>query len=344
MLVLLPMNLSILHQSIINEPKFRHTQIDQAVFNDLIDDWEQATNLPKALREKLNIACPLTITAELTKTVGREPTQKALITMADGAQVEAVLIRQKEKRNTVCVSSQVGCPLACAFCATGQLGFTRNLKAYEIVEQVLFFMRLLKQEGQDEKVDNIVFMGMGEPFLNYLEVIKALKWLNDPETFNFGSRRLSVSTAGIPEGIVKIGGEKLQINLAVSLHFAADILRRRYMPIAEKYPLEKILSAVDEYIRKTGRKVMFEYLLIKDVNDSDNDAKLLAALMAKPLYMVNLIPYNPTGRFQASTPERIAKFKKILEEAQINVTTRHSYGGDIAAACGQLAAKKAKNN
>ncbi len=334
------MNLSILHQIIINEPKFRHQQIDRAVFIDLIEDWNDATNLPKDLRERLNESCPLTIPAEVVKAIGKEPTHKALITLEDGEKVEAVLIRQKGNRNTVCVSSQVGCPLACSFCATGQLGFTRNLKAHEIVEQVLFFMRELKKEGGAEKVDNIVFMGMGEPFLNYPEVIKALKWLNDSESFNFGSRRLSVSTAGVCEGIIKIGGEKLQLNLAVSLHFPADILRRRYMPIADKYPLAKVFSAVDDYIRKTGRKVMFEYLMIKDINDSENDAKLLAGLMTKPLYMVNLIPYNPTGRFQASTEEKIAKFKKILEDAEVNVTTRHSYGGEISAACGQLAAKK----
>lgn len=335
-----PMNLSNLHQVIINEPKFRHQQLDQAVFTDLIEDWEQASVLPRVLREKLNQECPLLINAELSKTETKESTQKALITLEDGAQIETVLIRQKGNRNTVCVSSQVGCPLACAFCATGQMGFTRNLMAHEIVEQVLFFMRLLKKEGGAAKVDNIVFMGMGEPFLNYPEVIKALKWLNDPESFNFGSRRLSISTAGVTEGIIKIGGEKLQLNLAVSLHFATDLSRRRYMPIANKYPLEKLMPAVDEYIRKTGRKVMFEYLMIKDINDSDNDAKLLAALMTKPLYMVNLIPYNPTGRFQASTEERVAKFKKILSDAEVNVTTRHSYGSSIDAACGQLAAKK----
>lgn len=334
------MNLSNLHQTIENEPKFRHQQLDQAVFGDLISNWDEASVLPKTLREKLNKSCPLDISAEIIKTNGAETTWKALIKLEDGAEIETVLIRQRGNRNTVCVSSQVGCPLACAFCATGMLGFTRNLQAHEIVEQVLLFMRELKKESNDSKVDNIVFMGMGEPFLNYPEVIKALKWLNDPETFNFGSRRLSISTSGIPEGIIKIGGEKLQINLAVSLHFATDLSRQRYMPIANKYPLDKLMPAIDEYIRKTGRKVMFEYLMIKDVNDSDNDAKLLITLMSKPLYMVNLIPYNPTGRFLPSTEERVIKFKKMLEDAGVNVTTRHSYGGSIDAACGQLAAKK----
>lgn len=343
MLDSLPMNLSILHQVIKDEAKFRHSQIEQAVFVDLIDNWDQATVLPKSLREKLNAECPLDIPAELIKTSGRkESTIKALIKLEDGKEIEAVLIRQPGARNTVCVSSQVGCPLHCAFCATGQLGFSRNLKAHEIVEQVLLFMRELKKEGGDEKIDNIVFMGMGEPFLNYIEVIKALKWLNDPESFNFGARRLSVSTAGITEGIRKIGGEKIQVNLAISLHFATDLSRRRYMPIAEKYPLEKLMAAAQEYVRKSGRKVMFEYLLIKDINDSENDAKLLASLMTDSLYMVNLIPYNPTGRFQASPEERIVSFQKTLENAGVNVTRRRSYGSDISAACGQLAASRKK--
>ena len=342
MLVFLPMNLSILHQVIKDEPKFRHSQIEQAVFVDLIEDWSQATVLPKALRERLNQECPLDIQTEIASDNTKEKTQKALLILEDGAQVEAVLIRQKGARNTVCVSSQVGCPLNCAFCATGQLGFTRNLKAHEIVQQVLLFMRELKKEGKEEKIDNIVFMGMGEPFLNYTEVLKAVKWLNDPESFNFGARRISISTAGICEGIRKIGGEKIQVNLAISLHFATDLSRRRYMPIAQKYPLEKLMDAAYDYVKKSGRKLMFEYLMIRGINDSENDAKLLAALMTEQLYMVNLIPYNATGRFQPSTEEKIASFQKILENAGVNVTRRHSYGGDISAACGQLAASKKK--
>lgn len=342
MLVFLPMNLSILHQVIKDEPKFRHSQIEQAVFIDLIENWNEASVLPKALRERLNNECPLAIKADIANDNGKEKTQKALITLEDDSQIEAVLIRQKGGRNTVCVSSQVGCPLRCAFCATGQLGFTRNLKAHEIVEQVLLFMRALKKEGKGEKIDNIVFMGMGEPFLNYAEVLKALKWLNDPESFNFGARRLSVSTAGICEGIRKIGGEKIQVNLAISLHFATDLSRRRYMPIAQKYPLEKLMEAAHDYVKKSGRKVMFEYLMIRGINDSENDAKLLASLMTEQLYMVNLIPYNATRKFQPSTEEKIANFQKILENAGVSVTRRHSYGGDIAAACGQLAASRKK--
>jgi len=251
-----------------------------------------------------------------------------------------VLIRQKEKRNTVCVSSQVGCPLACEFCATGNFGFRRNLKAEEIVDQVVFWSRYLKAEKKGEKVDNIVFMGMGEPFLNYTEFIKAAKFLNNPETLNIGSRRMSVSTAGITEGIKRLAGEKLQINLAISLHAANDNVRRDLMPIAVKYNLHEIIKAVDNYITKTGRRVMFEYLMIKGANDSDKDAFDLIKLMKKPLYIVNLIPYNPTGRFQPSKKERIEKFKKILEEAGVAVTVRLSFGADINAACGQLRGRK----
>jgi 23S rRNA (adenine2503-C2)-methyltransferase len=226
--------------------------------------------------------------------------------------------------------------LRCTFCATGQNGFSRNLTSEEIVEQVIFWARYLKTEGKGEKVDNLVFMGMGEPFLNYDQFIKAVKFINNPETLNIGARRLSVSTVGLTEGIKRLAGEKLQINLAISLHAPNDELRRELMPIAQKYSLREIFKAVDNYIVKTGRRVMFEYLMIKGVNDSDKQAQELAELMAKPLYLVNLIPYNPTGKFRPSDRERIDAFKKILEERKIPVTVRLSFGGSINAACGQL--------
>jgi 23S rRNA (adenine2503-C2)-methyltransferase len=322
------------------EPKYRFVQVNKAVWQDFISAWQEVSSLPKALREKLDLECPLEIMAEVDKNSGKNKSVKALITLEDGEAIETVLIRQKDKRNTVCVSSQVGCALACEFCATGNFGFRRNLKAEEIVEQVIFWSRYLKAEKKGEKVDNIVFMGMGEPFLNYPEFIKAAKFINNPETLNIGSRRLSVSTAGITEGIKKLAGEKMQINLAISLHAANDNLRRDLMPIAQKYKLQEILKTVDNYITKTGRRVMFEYLMIKDANDSDKDARELAKLMRQPLYMVNLIPYNPTGRFKPSSRERIEKFKKILEESGVAVTVRLSFGADISAACGQLRGRK----
>lgn len=334
------MNLTKLSSILQTEPKYRFAQVNKAIWQDFISSWQEVSNLPKALREKLEEECPLEIRAELDVNKSKNKSVKALITLIDGEAIETVLIRQKDKRNTVCVSSQVGCPLACEFCATGKFGFRRNLSSEEIVEQVVFWSRFLKAENKNEKVDNIVFMGMGEPFLNYPEFIKAAKFLNNPETLNIGSRRMSVSTAGITEGIKKMAGEKMQINLAISLHAANDNLRRDLMPIAKKYNLHEILKTVDNYINKTGRRVMFEYLMIKEVNDSDKDAIELAKLMQKPLYMVNLIPYNETGRFRASSRERIEKFKKILEDAGVAVTVRLSFGADITAACGQLRGRK----
>lgn len=334
------MNLDKLSEVFKTEPKFRFQQANQAVWRDLISSWTEASNFPKALREKLAAECPLEIKAELEISSNRRSSLKALIILEDGESIETVLIRHKDKRNTVCVSSQVGCPLACEFCATGQFGFRRNLEAREIIEQIVFWARHLKSEGKGEKVDNVVFMGMGEPFLNYPEFIKAVKFLNNPETLNIGSRRLSVSTAGIVEGIKKLAGEKLQLNLAISLHASNDDLRRDLMPIAAKYSLYEIFKAVDNYINKTGRRVMFEYLMIKNINDSDQAALELAKLMKKPLYFLNLIPYNPTGRFQPSNQERIEKFKHILEQNGVAVTVRTSFGSDIKAACGQLRGKK----
>jgi len=334
------MNLTKLSGILQAQPKYRFAQVNKAIWQDFISSWQEVSNLPKDLREKLSSECPLEIIAILDKNNNKNKSVKALITLDDGEAIETVLIRQKSKRNTVCVSSQVGCALACEFCATGQQGFRRNLKSEEIVEQVIFWSRYLKNEGKDEKIDNIVFMGMGEPFLNYPEFIKAAKFINNPETLNIGSRRMSVSTAGITEGIKKLAGEKMQINLAISLHAANDNLRRDLMPIALKYNLHELLRTVDNYITKTGRRVMFEYLMMKGVNDSDKDAAELAKLLKQPLYMVNLIPYNPTGRFQASSRERIEKFKKILEEAGVAVTVRLSFGADISAACGQLRGKK----
>ncbi|MDP2944196.1 MAG: 23S rRNA (adenine(2503)-C(2))-methyltransferase RlmN [bacterium] len=336
------MNLEKLNDILKDEPKFRYAQINKALWQEYISSWAEASSLPKVLRETLAAACSLEIKAEVFKSKEGPKSLKALITLEDGEIIETVLIRQKEARNTVCVSSQVGCPLGCAFCATGMNGFSRNLTAEEIVEQVLFWARYLKAEGKEEKIANLVFMGMGEPFLNYAEFIKAVKFLNNPETFNIGARRLSVSTVGITEGIKRLAGEQLQINLAISLHAAFDNLRQSLIPVAKKYPLHEIFRAVDNYITKTGRRVMFEYLMIKGVNDTDKDALELVKLMKKPLYLVNLIPYNATGKFKSSDRERIDAFKKILEDNGVPATVRLSFGSGIDAACGQLKGKRGK--
>jgi 23S rRNA (adenine2503-C2)-methyltransferase len=334
------MNIIKLSTILATEPKFRYKQINQALFKDFISSWQEASSLPLSLREKLELDCPLEIKAEIFKAANDSRSIKALITLEDGESIETVLIRQhgknKNARQTICVSSQVGCPLGCVFCATGQNGFSRNLTAEEIVEQVVFWGRYLKKEGKDESIDNVVFMGMGEPFLNYEQFIKSVKFFNNPETMNIGARRMSVSTAGIVENIKRLSGEKIQINLAISLHAPNDFLRRELMPVAKRYSLRELFKAVDNYILKTSRRVMFEYLLIKGVNDRDQDAQELALKMKKPLYLVNLIPYNATGSFHPSSRERIDAFKKILEDNKVPVTIRLSFGSDISAACGQL--------
>ncbi|HOZ36385.1 MAG TPA: 23S rRNA (adenine(2503)-C(2))-methyltransferase RlmN [bacterium] len=322
------------------EPSYRLIQAKHLIFRELITDWAAATVFPLALRQKLQTEFPLSIKVEpFPSCDGR--TIKAVFNLHDGERVEAVLMDYPGRRNTVCVSSMAGCPLRCAFCATGQIGFRRNLEAGEIIDQVLSFARFLKQK--EESVNNLVFMGMGEPFLNYDNVLEAVKILNSKDTLNIGARHFSISTAGLPESIRQLAKEKLAINLAVSLHAPDDETRRTLMPIAKQYSLGQIFSAVDYYLKETNRKVMFEYLLIKDVNDSDAAAKKLAKLMKKKLYLINLLTYNLTGFFEPTSPERLRKFHDILKRGGVDVTLRHSFGDDIAAACGQLAGQKMLN-
>ncbi len=335
------MNLRNLENILKEEPKFRREQAKKAIFVDLIKDWQETTTLPLELRRKLNFECPLEIKAEKIGSKDKK-TIKAVINLADGLKVETVLMMYGS-RNTVCVSSQVGCAFACAFCETGKMGLKRNLTVDEIIEQVLYFARLLRnditfrQAQGENKITNLVFMGMGEPFLNYENVLEAIRILNDQKGFNLGARHFSISTVGIIEGIEKLAGEPLQINLAISLHTPNDTLRSKLMPINKKYNIKKILEAVDGYIEKTNRKVMFEYIMIDGVNDSEKQARELAKIMKKPLYFVNLIPCNPVGDFKPSSQMRIEKFKKILLAKGVAVNQRYSFGQDIFAACGQLA-------
>jgi len=323
-----------------NEPAFRSKQIKKAVFGDLIENWDEATTLPLVLRKNLQADCPLSeLAAEKTLTSKDGETLKILFLTKDGSKIESVLMKHIDERNTVCVSSQVGCSVGCEFCATGELGFKRNLSDSEIVDQVLYFARLLKKEGI--RVTNVVFMGMGEPFLNYDNVLAAIKTLNDKDGFNLGARHISVSTVGIIEGIKKFTAEDMQVNLAISLHAPDNVLRSKLVPLNKKYPIEKVLSAVDNYIQKTKRRVMFEYLMIDGINDGEKQALSLTKLLKKPLYFLNLISYNPTGHceFKPSPGWKIKKFKEILEREGLAVTQRHGFGKEIKGACGQLAGK-----
>lgn len=332
------MNYKNIEKVLSGEPKFRLKQAKKLIFQDLISDWKEASVFSAVLRDKLNKECPLLVKGDFFVSKNKDSV-KALIELEDGLKVESVLMQHKD-RNTICVSSQVGCPLGCKFCATGINGYKRDLTYSEIVAQAVFFARFLKKENR--KITNIVFMGMGEPFLNYDNVLKAIKILNDPEGFNLGARRMSISTVGIIEGINKLAKENLQVNLAISLHASNDDLRTQIMPINKKYPLNKILNAVDKYIEATGRKVMFEYIMIKDFNDSVGSAEELAKFMKKHLYLVNLINYNPTGIFTPADSSNIKEFKDVLEEKGVKVTERYRLGSDIEAACGQLAGKGAK--
>lgn len=331
------MDLEKLRQLFAQEPKYRLAQAWRTIFIELADSWQENTTLPASLKERLQNEYPLQIEGKIFSSKDSE-SAKALLTLFDGLEVETVLMRHEDGRNTICVSSQVGCPMACAFCATGQMGFKRNLTNGEIIDQVLFFARLLKKENR--KITNIVFMGMGEPFLNYENVLSAIKILNGRDCLNLGARHFAISTCGVIEGIKKLADEPMQINLAISLHAPEDELRGQLMPINKKYPLKKVLRVVDQYIEKKNRRVMFEYLLIKGVNDSLSHANKLVKIMSKPLYIVNLIPYNSTGKFEPAEEKQIKKFMEALLNAGITTTRRHSFGGDIEAACGQLAIHK----
>jgi 23S rRNA (adenine2503-C2)-methyltransferase len=328
------MDISILNEILKNEPAYRIKQAKKALFSDFINDWSDASVLPVGLRDKLKKDFPIEIPGE-TFVSKDDKTVKALITLKDGLKIESVLMRHKDGRNTVCVSCQAGCQMGCLFCATGQMGFKRDLEAGEITDQVLFFERFLKESK--EKVSNVVFMGMGEPFLNYKEVMEAIKILKNEDAFNIGARRISISTIGIPEGIANLAKDEPQVNLAVSLHSSSEELRAELMPAGKQYTIEKLLSAVDDYIKKTNRKVMFEYLMIEGINDSDEQAVDLSRIMKNPLYHVNLISCNPVGRFKAPSAERINKFKEILEGKGVSVTIRYRFGRNIKGACGQLA-------
>jgi len=327
------MDISAISEIIKNEPGYRANQIKKGIFVDGLSDWDDFSWLPKDMREKLKESAPLDIDAEMFADTDGTAV-KALIRLSDGRRIETVLMRHTDGRNTVCVSCQVGCPMACAFCATGKMTLLRSLNASEIVEQVLFFSRYLKKEGA--RVSGVVFMGMGEPFSNYDNVLESVRIFNDHDGLNIGARHISISTCGIIDGINRLAQEPLQVNLAISLHAPNDKTRRQIMPVARTHTIAELLHAVDEYIDKTHRKVMFEYLMIGGVNDKDEQAHELAALMKGRLCMINMIAYNSTGMFKSATKERMLYFKNILEEARVAVTVRYRHGRQVKAACGQL--------
>lgn len=331
------MNWSIWQDFLNNRPTFRRRQLNQAVFQHLIDDWSQATVLSSDDRHWLNNNFPLTIDFKL---VGQSDgsARKAQLNLGDGQSVETVLMSHSDGRQTVCLSSQVGCPLGCLFCDTGRLGFKRNLIAGEIVEQVLLWQRLLAVENR--RVDNLVFMGMGEPLLNLNEVLAAIDWLHNSDGLAIGWRHIAISTVGLVPEIRQLIKYDQQIKLAWSLHAPNDELRNRLMPVNRRYNLAIVKSAILEYAQKTNRRVMIEYLLLDRINDSLELASQLSELLAdfpKNLIVINLLTYNPgAGDFRPSTEAARKAFINVLRRGKYKVTERASLGQEIIGACGQL--------
>jgi 23S rRNA (adenine2503-C2)-methyltransferase len=320
---------------------YRLDQLYRAAAKELIAELGEVTTLPKELRAELAAKGFAFDSVEpvVTQRSNDGQTTKGLFRLHDGNEVEAVLMEHHGGRNTVCISSQAGCAYACAFCSTGQAGFTRHLSATEIFDQARYFARELARRGR--KVTNVVFMGMGEPFHNYDAVMGAVALLNDPDGFGLGHRHITISTVGLVLQIDRFSDEGIQVNLAISLHAPTDATRSKIMPVNRKWSTAELMAAVERYIRKTNRKVFFEYVMLAGVNDSDEHARDLAKLMRGPLYHVNVIPYNstPDAVLRGSDEQRIWAFAKILEQHGVAVTVRTPMGRDIAAACGQLRAE-----
>ena len=311
---------------------FRADQILQSLYRDYITDWDQATTLPKDFRETLKAEFPLTKCELLDKSVSGDGTTKLLIGFADGNSVETVLIPAKD-RFTQCISTQVGCAMGCAFCASGSRGVVRSLTADEIVAEYL----IGRTFGE---ITNIVVMGMGEPFANYDETMRALKLINAGKGPNLGARHITLSTCGVVPGFEKLAAEGIQFELSVSLHAANDTLRSQLMPVNRKWPLDVLLSACAEYTNKTKRIITFEYTVIAGVNDSRADAEELARQVKRvPMAKVNLIPLSPVEHrpdFKTPSDATMLMFLDVLMKHGIQTMLRRSRGKDANAACGQL--------
>lgn len=320
------------------EKPFRFRQIRDAVYRQRVASFSDITSLSLELRNALQDQPTLTITPVHTAE-SKDGTIKTVFELEDKNKIEAVLIPMGD-HFTVCVSSQVGCAMKCTFCATGTMGFKRNLTADEIIDQVLYYSRILGTRSPEERVSNVVFMGMGEPLHNLDAVFAAIEIFNDETTFSIGARKISISTSGIVPGILRIADYPKQINLAVSLHAPNDELRTKIMPVNKAYPLAKVIDACHTYTKKTNRKLLVEYVMLRGINDSVDLAKELVTLMRpfKPLVQVNLIPFHQSFfDYKPTIREEIVRFQQVLLDYDIPCTVRVSAGEDIAAACGQLA-------
>ena len=336
-------------------PKYRASQLWRYLYKNDVNNFEEMSNISTPLIHFLKMNFFIGSVKEIRNIISKDKsTYKSLFSLKDGQNVESVLMNypsddHRKPRKTICISSQVGCALGCTFCATGQQGFTRHLSSGEIVSQVLYYKQLDNNGFFDQVLDkpeksykgikNIVFMGMGEPLANYENTIKAIRILNDDKGANFGARNITVSTVGLVPQILKLADEKIQINLAVSIHAPDNQTRSQTVPINKRYPIEMLIDACREYIRKTNRKIFFEYVLLKGQNDTLDHANKLGILLKNLLCHVNLIPVNPTSKsdFFRSETEDIKSFQNKLSSYAIPSTVRMEKGIEVSAGCGQLA-------
>ncbi len=324
----------------LGEPKFRAGQIVEWLYAGRVFRWEDMTNLPAPLRSKLAAELPIRPLESIRESGSADTTRKFLFRLEDGQLIESVLIPaspalygEASDRRTICLSSQVGCAYGCKFCASGLDGWKRNLTAGEIVGQ---FLRVEELGG--EKINNIVFMGMGEPMANFANLLRAIRILNAPWGVGLGARHMTVSTSGLVPGIRDLAAQPLQVRLAISLHGATDEVRNKIMPVNRKYPLAELLEACGEYVRLKKQKLTFEYILIKDMNDSLEQARLLAVHARKLGAKINLIPYNSVEGLEWTRPgeDRQEEFLSVVRLGGADATLRREKGHDISAACGQL--------
>jgi 23S rRNA (adenine2503-C2)-methyltransferase len=321
-------NLELLDEALAGEPAYRRRQVWEWTARGA-SSFAEMSNLPAALRARLEKHVPFSSLELVHEARSRDGTVKALFHTSEGHPLEAVLMRYRDGRRSVCISSQSGCPLTCTFCATGTMQFRRNLTASEMLDQALHFRRL-------EPIDHVVFMGMGEPMLNIDQVVAAARRLPD---LGVTHRRTTISTVGWLPGLRRFVDEVEEpVRLALSLHAPTDALRSELMPVNDRYPLEDVIAECTRYVELRRRKVFIEYVMLAGVNDRPEHARALAELLDPKRFKVNLIPYNPTGMFEGSSRDAIAAFKHVLDRARLPATVRLTRGRDIAAACGQLAA------
>ena len=319
----------------LGEKKYKAKQIAKWIYNKGVSDFAQMTDLSKELRRKLAEIAYIDKLKLIKKQTSKiDQTEKFLFELSYGKKIETVLMREKE-RVTLCISTQAGCALNCIFCATGSMGLERNLSAGEIVDQIICAKEHLKE---DEKITNLVIMGMGEPLLNYENTLKSIRMIQSELGLSLSAKRITLSTAGIVPRIYKLADEGLKIKLALSLNAPDDELRKKLMPITKKYPLSKVMEALKHYAKVNDTRITFEYVLIKDINDSKEQALELAKLVRGIPCKINLIPYNPVKNcpFEKPDEETLQKFRDILYPRAPAVTLRKSKGEDIQAACGQL--------